>query len=108
MRRRRTPLVEAIVGLPFYTPEEFRKQMQCADDDLGYESYDQWARAHAQLKQRLQELGITVIEVPVDVAEMQQYFLEHGLRNDAANRSQYVARKLFEQREAAPLHKKLA
>jgi hypothetical protein len=91
--------MEAIIGLPFYTREEFRKQQHYAEDRFGYESYEQWIRSHRELKRKLEALGIIVVEVPIDVEEMQQYFLQHGLRNDAANRSQYVARKLFEQRD---------
>ncbi len=104
MRRRRVrklpgSLVKAVIGLPFYTPEEFRKQLQYAEDSFGYESYEQWIRSHRELKRKLEALGIVVFEVPINVEEMQQYFLQHGLRNDAANRSQYVARRLFEQHD---------
>jgi len=102
-RKRPMPLVEAIVGLPFYTREEFRKQVQYAEDSLGCESYEQWVRAHHELKRRLEALGVVVVEVPINVEEMQQYFLQYGLRNDAANRSQYVARKLFERRDLMSL-----
>ncbi len=99
MPKTHVPLMEAIIGLPFYTREEFRKQQQYAEDRFGYESYEQWIRSHRELRRKLEALGIVVIEVPIDVEEMQQYFLQCGLRNDAANRSQYVARKLFEQHD---------
>jgi hypothetical protein len=88
--------MEAVVALPLYTPEEFRKQLQYAEDSFGYGSYEEWVRSHRELKRKLEALGIAVFEVPINVEEMQQYFLQHGLRNDAVNRSQYVARQLFE------------
>jgi len=100
-QKKRVPFMEAILGLPVYTREEFRKQQQYAEDRFGYESYEQWMSAHRELRRKLEALGVVVIEVPINVEEMQQYFLQHGLRNDAANRSQYVARKLFEQRGRA-------
>lgn len=98
-RKTHVPFMKAIIGLPFYTREEFRKQQQYAEDRFGYENYEQWIHSHRELRRKLEALGIVVIEVPINVEEMQQYFLQHGLRNDAANRSQYVARKLFEQRD---------
>jgi len=91
---------DTILGLPFYTPEEFEKQMQYADDDPDYETYRDWLKAHRELKRKLERLGVSVVEVPIDVDEMQRFFFERGLKNDAANRSQYVARKLFENRSA--------
>ncbi|MCX7751326.1 MAG: hypothetical protein N2443_00505 [Blastocatellia bacterium] len=98
-QERHVPLMTAVIGVPFYTREEFQKQQQYAEDRFSYESYDHWMRSHRELRRKLEALGIIVIEVPINVEEMQQYFLQHGLRNDAANRSQYVARKLFEQRD---------
>ena len=95
-REKREEPSNAVIGLPYYSPEEFEKQMQYADDDPGYTQYHEWLESHSELKQKLENLGVSVVEVPIDVDEMQKYFFGRGLKNDAANRSQYVARKLFE------------
>jgi hypothetical protein len=95
-REHRDDHSNTVIGLPYYTPEEFDKQMQYADDDPGYARYQEWLELHNEMRQRLERQGMSVIDVPIDVEEMQKYFLGRGLKNDAANRSQYVARKLFE------------
>jgi hypothetical protein len=97
-RDRRDEPSNAIIGLPYYTPEEFEKQMQYADDDPGYTQYHEWLKSHDEMRQKLEAQGLCVVDVPIDVEDMQKFFFGRGLKNDAANRSQYVARKLFENR----------
>jgi hypothetical protein len=87
-----------VIGLPFYEPAEFEKYLQHADDEIEFSSYQEWLAAHQEIKRELVKLGLMVVDVPIDVDEMNRYFVERGLRNDAANRSQYVAQKLFAQR----------
>ncbi|HXF06079.1 MAG TPA: hypothetical protein VNM72_11785 [Blastocatellia bacterium] len=97
-RTKKPPPPDPIIGLPFYDPTEFEKQLQHADDEIEFSSYQEWLAAHNQIKEQLTKLGLRVVDVPINADEMHRYFQEHGLRNDAANRSQYVARKLFAER----------
>jgi hypothetical protein len=80
--------------------------MQYADDDPGYTQYHEWFQTHNELRQKLESSGMSVVEVPIDVDEMQKFFFGRGLKNDAANRSQYVARKLFENKNNKNNHLK--
>ena len=91
-----------VVGLPFYTPEQWKIQKKNSIDDDGFRSYEEWKSEYEEVKKLLKEAGVEVVDVSIDANSMQKYFDDKKLKNISRNRATYIALQVLQ------LGKKLA
>jgi hypothetical protein len=85
-----------IIGVGWYSPDEWSKLKLIADDSEALDSnYEEW---RAGVERTLQELrsqaGVRAVKVSVDVQALQQWCRDHGKRLDGNARAQFIAEKV--------------
>jgi hypothetical protein len=82
--------------LPWYEPHQW-DALRAIDPDVE-KTWDQWNAEGNQLIAELKRRGISYVQIPVDVAELQQYCEEQGIPNDSPARCKFVRAK-YNQKE---------
>jgi hypothetical protein len=103
MSKRKTPNRRApvspgvVVGLAWYTPDQWQRLIEIADDrDSLDETYEQWLRSARKMMREMLRLGQPVEKVDVDVEELRLWCQAHGDAVTGEARSRYVAIRLRE------------
>lgn len=82
------------VNLAFYRKKDWRKFLSMIDDkESMFETWKEWHKSYLRTKKELSANGLKVNDVQVDLAELDLYCRENGLKNDGRTRSQFVSNK---------------
>jgi hypothetical protein len=69
-----------------------------ADEVSEFEpTWQEWQTVYQETRQQMAELGMNLIEVPVDLDGLENFCQEQGLKNTSGTRAQYAAHMLSEQ-----------
>ena len=80
------------ISIAFYTPEEFEKLLQVADDkDKIKETYEKWLEGVLGLCSNLEKEGMKPIPHYITVDEIEKWCKENNVKNTTEERSKYVA-----------------
>ena len=93
--KNRTKQTEQTVGFAWYTAQEWEALRRVsADKGSLHTSYAEWeADAQEQLRS-LQEQGVDVVPVPIQVAELVTWCKTHNRRIEGKARSEFTSRKI--------------
>jgi hypothetical protein len=91
-----------IVGVAWYTPEQWQRLKLLADDAEALDdTYQDWLKNATDQVRRLKGQGFQVVEVPIDVDEWVAWSQENGKALDGAARSEFTSRKVSDRFEAS-------
>lgn len=66
--------------------------MESIDDSHSmHDSWEEWNREYIKTKKRLEDLGLVVHDITIDIEALNRYCLERGLKNDGETRSHYTS-----------------
>ena len=101
LRAKKAQRQELVVGVAWYTEQEWARVRACAADPDGFEAtYPEWLKmAEDALKEIRREVG-NPVKVFVDADELAAWCLTSGKANDSSARAQFASEKLKE-RDAA-------
>lgn len=92
-RQDRKPLV----GIAWYTPEQFERLKEVADDpDAMDDTHNEWLINATNTMRRLKKEGHQVKKVPLDIDEWVAWCQQHDKPLTRASRSQYTSEKASE------------
>ena len=82
------------VNLAFYRKKDWGKFLRMIDDrESMFDTWKEWNKSYLRTKKELTSNGLKVNEVEVDLAELDKYCRENGLKNNGRTRSQFVSNK---------------
>jgi len=85
------------LGLAIYRKDQWEAFLASADDlDLLETTWEEWNEVIIKTKKEMAVLGITLIDVIIDIEELNRYCREQNLPNNGDTRSYYVREKLHE------------
>lgn len=83
-----------IIGVTWYTPEQFTRMKSVAEDADGLDdTYNDWLKNASAHVRRLRKDGYQVVKVPMDVDEWVVWCQQHGKTLTGPSRSQYTSHK---------------
>ena len=84
-----------VVGVTWYTPEQFARMKSVADDaDALDDTHEDWLKNAMRQVQWLKKDGFHVVEVPIDIDEWVAWCRENGHELNGEARSEYVSQKV--------------
>jgi len=93
----------APVALATYLPEQYPTLLATAEDANVLETtWKEWHQVLEQTKLNLALVGISFVEVTIDMDALAKYCLEHNLKNNSGTRAEFAARLLREQLQQQP------
>jgi hypothetical protein len=82
------------VYLAFYRKKDWTKFLSMIDDkESMFDTWKEWHKSYLRTKKELSSNGLKVNDVEVNLAELDQYCRENGLKNNGRTRSQFVSNK---------------
>jgi hypothetical protein len=92
-----------VIGLAWYRPEQWQRLRQVSVDveDLE-ETYFEWVSVASACFQEVQELGVDIRRVDVDVEDLVEWCKRRGLPLDAEARVSYVTDRIEHLRRRHP------
>jgi hypothetical protein len=88
------------VALATYTPQEYVRLHATADDASELDAtWEEWFKGVEEARSRLALQGIECVNVPIEIAALQQFCLEHNLKNTGETRANYAAEMLRKQHQ---------
>jgi hypothetical protein len=91
-----------IVGIAWYTPEQWARLKLLADDSEALDdTYKAWLKNANGHIRGLKKQGLQLVKVPLDVDEWVAWCQKKGKALDGAARSEFVSRKVSEGFEAS-------
>jgi hypothetical protein len=94
MKKKSEKKEEVVVGLPYYTPEEYSSLKGCMDDDDNFGTYTDWVRTRKNLKYLLEGKKMKVVNIQMNVHKLKKWLSEQGLPNTSESRSKYIAEQV--------------
>ncbi|MCB0179696.1 MAG: hypothetical protein KDI62_15800 [Anaerolineae bacterium] len=89
-RRQRGP----IVGIAWYTPEQWDRLKQVAEDaDALDDTYDDWLKNASHNLQTFKKRGFHMVKVPLDVEEWMAWCQKNGNALNGGSRAQFTSMK---------------
>ena len=80
------------VNLAFYRKKDWKKFLSMIDDkDRMFDTWKEWHKAYLKTKKELSTKGFKINDVEVDLAKLDKYCQEYGLKNIGKTRSQFVS-----------------
>ena len=80
------------VNLAFYRNKDWKKFLSMIDDrDSMFDTWKEWHKSYLKIKKELTDKGFKVNDVEVDLAKLDEYCQENGLKNNGKTRSQFVS-----------------
>lgn len=80
------------VNLAFYRKKDWKKFLTMIDDrDSMFDTWKEWHKSYLKTKKELSVYGLKVNDVEVDIAKLDKYCQENGLKNNGKTRSQFVS-----------------
>jgi hypothetical protein len=92
--------LELVMGVCWYTPEEFLKMKQIASDKSRFEdTYEEWVKGAEKVLNDLKKPEVNPRKVYVNTGDFRWWCEKNGLAPDGAARTKYVAEILASQRD---------
>lgn len=80
------------INLAFYRNKDWKKFLSIIDDrDSMFDTWKEWHKSYLSTKKELLDNGFKVNDVEVDLAKLDKYCQENGLKNNGKTRSQFVS-----------------
>ena len=80
------------VNLAFYRKKDWKKFLSMIDDrDSMFDTWKEWHKSYLRTKKELSINGLKVNDVEMDLAKLDKYCRENGLKNNGKTRSQFVS-----------------
>jgi hypothetical protein len=99
LRRKKVPRQPSILGVCWYTEEEWIKiKAEAVDPERFEATYQEWESMAIEALENLQKTGLSPMKVIVLADEFRQWCKIHGKENSAPSRSAFVAELLTENR----------
>lgn len=96
-RKRMNISKNAAIGVAWYLPSQWAQLREVSTDREQLEdTYDEWLAMACKKMQELEDAGIVVERVELDVKEWLDWCQEKGLPLDSASRANYVAEKVYQ------------
>lgn len=81
---------DTVVGMAWYRPDQWQQLLQVSADPEDLEdAYEEWQEQAEARMVELQEAGVNIRRVDVDVYDLVRWFGDEGCSIDAAGRSRY-------------------
>ena len=101
LRARKNKARSTVVGVTWYTEENWSKVKGAATDPERFEeTYAAWSAMAIKAIVNLQKAGVNTVKVSVVPSELLPWCLAHNKPNNAASRAQFVSEKVRSQCEA--------
>ncbi|MCD6052358.1 MAG: hypothetical protein K0Q55_3776 [Verrucomicrobia bacterium] len=85
---------KVIVSVGWYTPVEWSLlKAHSVDTDKLDDTYEAWLTNAGNVIKRMEASGISVVRVPIRIAELQQWCAQQGLPLDGDARARYASER---------------
>ncbi len=80
-----------MVAICFYTPDGYKELKKVADDKkILCDTYTDWLVEFSKAVRGLEEQGLKVVPVTINVAELKNWCQKNKVKNTSSSRSKYV------------------
>lgn len=96
------------IAVAIYLPEQYPRLVATAEDARELEAtWQEWHQVMQETRQHMAALGMSLVEVIVDLDALEQYCQEQGLPNTSSTRAQFAAALLAESHhQRGPFHQR--
>ena len=89
--------VDTVIGVAWYTPEQYERLLQIADDrDNLEDTYEEWKATAEKTLPELEKAGVLIRKIYIDVAELVSWCKDQNRPVAEASRTIFVADKVEE------------
>lgn len=93
-------VVDTVLGVVWYTPGQYERLLQVADDRNNLEdTYEEWKTTAEKTLPELEKPRVLIQKVHIDVEELIAWCKSHNRPIDGAARTVFIADKLEEERQ---------
>ena len=90
-------VVDTVLGVPWYTPEQYERLLEVADDrDNLEDTYEEWKATADKTLKKIEKPGVWHLKIYVDVDELVSWCKFENLPVDGEARTIFVADKVEE------------